>query len=464
MMRFDSMFGAVLLILSVVYSVQGDDDVDSLLLDSIVNSNIDLSLPKETLATLSLHKHKHEELDRPGQEGSGQNVFMMQLMDAIHSHHDELARKTKDPSATKALQEHDKIQGKIKPQETPLTPLASKEADVKLLNYKQTQYVGEISVGSPPQPFRVIFDTGSGNLWVYGSGSGMYGRREFQAKESTSYIKMNLTSDISYAGGKVSCKIAKDTLTLGSEVNIPSMWFGETYSASGGLGIGDGVMGLGWPSLAFQGTDVLVQRLLSTSVVDKALFSFYFTKDENTKVAELTFGGAKPQHYKGDFTWIPMISHREPYWTIKMDDLLIDGKSAGFCQDGCRIVMDTGSSFFSGPSTDVGKILQHTRVQRDCSNAHGLPPITFVLNGKRFDMSAEDYILKHENLGTCVTAFSSLDVAPPRGPLWVLGDVFIRKYYATFDIRNYRVGFAEANHEPIVTEAKFIGGGARSQA
>lgn len=82
----------------------------------------------------------------------------------------------------------------------------------------------------------------------------------------------------------------------------------------------------------------------------------------------------------------------------------------------------------------------------DCAKLPTMPDVSISIGGKEFVLTPEQYVLKVGAMGQeeCVSGFMGLDVPPPLGPLWILGDVFLGPYHTVFDYGNARVGFAQA--------------------
>merc|ERR1711862_830571 len=72
----------------------------------------------------------------------------------------------------------------------------------------------------------------------------------------------------------------------------------------------------------------------------------------------------------------------------------------------------------------------------DCSADVG--DLTFILGGKEFSLSKEDLIIAQQ-ASTCVLGLMPINTP---SPMWILGDVFMRKYYVQFDWEQKRLGFA----------------------
>jgi hypothetical protein len=327
-------------------------------------------------------------------------------------------------------------------------------SDVVIEDYQNAQYYGEIMMGTPGQKSEVIFDTGSANLWVP-SKKGFLSKHNIYKHDSSSTYKANGTIfKIQYGSGPVSGVYSSDSVSIGN-LKLDDFTFAEVDNTKG-LGVGytlgkfDGILGLGWDRISVGGVPTVMNALVSSGQLEKSVFAFYLG---NQAAGELHFGGVDSKYYTGDFTFVPLSS--ETYWEVKLDGAKIGSDSI---TQATKAIVDSGTSLIAGPTADVkafatkigAKSIMGKEWTIDCSA--DIPDLTFTLAGKEFSLSKDDLTLQSSG-STCILGIMGIDVPAPNGPLWILGDVFMRKYYVQFDWENKQVGMAlaaKASAEPVV--------------
>ncbi|MGH0180009.1 UNVERIFIED_CONTAM: hypothetical protein FKN15_003068 [Acipenser sinensis] len=262
----------------------------------------------------------------------------------------------------------------------------------------KAEYYGEISIGTPPQNFTVIFDTGSSNLWVPSglcSGQACKAHHRYHSSDSVTYQVDGRQFLIEYGTGSLAGIIGIDLVTV-EGISVSNQQFGESMTEPGSTFVDanfDGILGLGYPAIAAGNPDY-------------------------SSGGELIFGGFDPSHFSGELHWVPVT--KQGYWQILVDN------------GGCQAIVDTGTSMLTGPTADI-KALQQ------------------VLGASALDEGME------ESGGLCARRFQGKDIPPPVGPLWILGDAFIGQFYSVFDRGNNRVGLAKAEESGGLCARRFQG-------
>lgn len=322
---------------------------------------------------------------------------------------------------------------------------------VPVSNFMNAQYFAEISIGTPAQSFKVVLDTGSSNLWVPSRECGSiacYLHSKYDSSASSSYKANGSSFAIQYGSGSLSGFVSQDTVSIGN-LKIAKQDFAEATEEPGlafAFGRFDGILGLGYDTISVNKVVPPFYNMINQGLIDNGVFAFYLGYSDDGTDSEAVFGGVNKDHYEGKITTIPL--RRKAYWEVDLDSIALGDDVAEL--DNTGVILDTGTSLIALPSnlaemlnTQIGaKKGYNGQYSIDCSKKSSLPDVTFTLSGHNFSLPASDYIL--EVSGSCISTFMGMDFPEPTGPLAILGDAFLRRYYSIYDLDKNTVGLALA--------------------
>ncbi|NXC55866.1 PEPA protein, partial [Aleadryas rufinucha] len=314
-----------------------------------------------------------------------------------------------------------------------------------LENYMDDEYFGTISIGTPPQEFTVVFDTGSSNLWVpsvFCASPACRNHNRFNPAESSTFLSTNDTLFIAYGTGSMTGVLGYDTVNVAG-INVHNQIFGLAETEPGDsfyYSPFDGILGLAFPSIASSGATPVFDNMMIENLVDRHLFSVYLSRDSQGGSFVL-FGAIDPYYTTQGISWIPLSA--ETYWQITMESVSVNGVPVA-CSFGCQAIVDTGTTLLAVPIRALQTLLSllgaSSSGEISCEATRNLPNLIFRIHGKEFPVPPRAYVLRSN--GFCTLGLQGMDVPTEEGELWILGDVFIREYYVIFDRANNKVGLS----------------------
>ncbi|KAI4836636.1 plasmepsin VIII [Plasmodium brasilianum] len=345
----------------------------------------------------------------------------------------------------------------------------------------RSKFIGEISIGSPPQSFKVLFDTGSTNLWIPSKNcytKACYNKRKYDHKISKNYklVQRKTPAEVFFGTGKIHIAYVSDDIHIG-DIKVKNQEFGVASYISDdpfcdmqfdglfGLGISDDKKG-----------KKLIYDNIPKNRLKKNIFSIYYPKNVEDNGA-VTFGGYDKKFIEpnSSIDWFDVSSKK--YWAIKMVGLKINGVFLDVCSKNngshktikieqtrmdvhsteCSVDLSNSTSFIFFFVFDFLNLILLSRLLKPgktCHNRALLKNFSFVLcdeNGvqKEYELTPDDYIVNSFRIdpilkSPCNFAFMPINISSDNGYLYILGQIFLQKYYAIFEKDNMKIGLAKS--------------------
>lgn len=269
----------------------------------------------------------------------------------------------------------------------------SKRSRIKVVH--ASEYYGKIDIGTPPQEFLVVFDTGSGNLLIPSkqcTDEACSSHKRYDATVSASAVDIAFAEQpdkpvdkvgdrdvvtITFGTGEISGVFVKEKICIGS-ICTHGNFVAATEESDEPFSLVpfDGIFGLSLPQMSEGPTFNVLDCMVKDKVLRKNLFSVFFGAGDNEE-SEITFGEFKAERMASELFFVPVST--PGYWQVEMEDITIKNERQSLCTNHCQVAVDTGTSLMAGPTEVINALIDKLNVASDCANYKKLPDLGFIV-------------------------------------------------------------------------------------
>jgi len=322
----------------------------------------------------------------------------------------------------------------------------TKRANEALTDFEEDLWFGSITVGTPAKTFTVDFDTGSSDTFLPSSScdSTCAGHTLWNPAGSSTAVNTGAPYSLAFGDGSiVEGTVFMDTVTVAG-LSATSQAVGASTTYSTGFEAAefppDGLVGLAFPQLAVFGDNDLF-----TTLVNEGKAAAQFGVKLADSGSELFLGGVNTNLFKGSFVNTPVV--QDAFWEVALQAIGLNG--ATLASGSVAAIVDTGTTLLIGDSQDVLFVYENIPGAKDASSVLGdgfftvpcdaIPTLSLTFGGTAFSISPETFNAGQlfEGGADCVGGLAGEDLG-----FWVIGDVFLRNVYTSFNKGANEVGFA----------------------
>ncbi|KAG2068253.1 acid protease [Suillus decipiens] len=326
-------------------------------------------------------------------------------------------------------------------------------------------YTVKVNIGNPPTTYNLIVDSASAITWV-GSGVPYLSRSGVDTGEPVA---------VDYRYGSFRGTIFVDQLSFEGVANfiVSGMPIGVVFNAQDIAINVDGVLGIGPTSLSLGALPNSLRQMIpdiadflqSRYYIGRAVVGMFFrpTSANPHDNGELLIGGTDPGMY--DFIIyadVTAVAPSSQYWGIDQrityagEDILV--QTAGVVDSGCTFLY-LASDAYERYRAATGGILNPANglLQISLQQYDQLHDLQFHMRGRIYKLVPNAQIWPRSlnyningGLNDIFLIVKALETPTGAGKDFVLGYVFLQRFFTVFDSDKRRVGFAKTAYTDIV--------------